>query len=127
LPGRAISEKNPGLGIEDQMPVPRPFDGRLSPTRLVKACEKSAKECASANRPGASDHGQTFGRREVISRATNGNSGVAVAGHGTFSPLHGCRRRATTQSVGATVDEMAMRNLERGQRRLGEKRTYKFF
>jgi hypothetical protein len=50
LSGRAISEKNPGRRIEDQMPVPRLFDGSLSPPRLVKACEKSAKARASANR-----------------------------------------------------------------------------
>jgi hypothetical protein len=49
-PGRAISKRNPGRRIEDQVPIPRPFDGSLSPPRLVKACEKSAKARASADR-----------------------------------------------------------------------------
>jgi len=128
LPGRVISEKNPGLGIEDQMPVPRPFDGSLSPPRLVKACEKSAKARARANRHGAGDRGQTPGRDwEAISRAATGNSGFALAGHCTFSHLRGCRRKTTAQSACVTVGAMAMQNLERGRRRLGEKRTYQFF
>ena len=95
------------------MPVPRAFDGSLSPPRLVKACEKAAKARAHAIRYSAGDPGQALGRgRDVIARAMTGSSGIAHAGH-RISRVCTAVAETTTRSVSVTVDAMAMRNLER--------------
>jgi len=53
---RIRAEMDAGIGVVDQMPVPRPLDGGLLAPRFVKGCKKTpaARVCAGDN--GLPDH-----------------------------------------------------------------------